>query len=214
MNQRSLAGTRPGFVASGVQSVVAATWHTAKVTQPLMSDAVLDVLAESRRLGFLGDRPIDEVVEHARSFVDALDAVVGSVIDLGAGGGVPGLVIAHDRADLHLTMIDRRAKRTDFLRRMVLRLRWSERVEVVTGDVEDVIAGSPTLFDAAVARGFGPPDVTLSLAVQMVRAGGRVVISEPPTGDRWAPDLLVDLGVRRLEAAPAHVAVFQRDGFT
>ena len=84
-----------------------------------MSDEVLDVLAESQRLGFLGGRPIDEVVEHARSFVDALDGVTGTVIDIGAGGGVPGLVVAHDRPDLRLTMVDRRAKRTDFLQRMV-----------------------------------------------------------------------------------------------
>ena len=60
-------------------------------------DDLHDALRESQRLGFLGARPIDEVIEHARSFVRGLDAVGsnGSVIDLGAGGGVPGLVIAH-----------------------------------------------------------------------------------------------------------------------
>ncbi len=62
---------------------------------PDMSAAVHDVLTESQRLGFLGARPIAEVVEHARSFVTALDGVVGSVADIGAGGGVPGLVIAY-----------------------------------------------------------------------------------------------------------------------
>ena len=62
--------------------------------QPTMSDAVMQVLSESQRLGFLGDRPIDEVVDHARAFVDALEGVTGSVIDLGAGGGLPGFVIA------------------------------------------------------------------------------------------------------------------------
>jgi len=179
-----------------------------------MSEAVLDVLAESQRLGFLGERSIGEVVEHARAFVDALDNVTGTVIDLGAGGGVPGLVIAHDRPDLHLTMLDRRAKRTDFLRRMILRLRWSERVEVVTDDVSATILSSPESFDNAVARGFGPPDVTLSVAAQLVRPGGRIVISEPPSGDRWAPDLLAELGVRRLDEVVPHVVVFHRDSFT
>ena len=42
-----------------------------------------------------------------------------TVLDLGAGGGVPGLVIAHDLPDLHVTLLDRRAKRTDFLERVV-----------------------------------------------------------------------------------------------
>ena len=179
-----------------------------------MSDAVLDVLAESQRLGFLGERPIDEVVGHARGFVEALDGVDGTVVDLGAGGGVPGLVIAHDRPDLLLTMVDRRAKRTDFLERMIRRLRWSERVEVIADDVDVVINRSRAAFGAAVARGFGPPDVTLSFASQLVRPGGRIVISEPPSGDRWSPDLLAELGVRRVEVIVPHVIVFERDGFT
>ena len=179
-----------------------------------MSKDVHDVLTESQRLGFLGERAIDEVIEHARSFVTALDGVTGTVIDLGAGGGVPGLVIAHDRRDLQLTMIDRRAKRTDFLSRVVMRLGWSEYVEVVTDDVEGMISRSPGSLDAAVARGFGPPDVTLSLASQLVRPGGRIVISEPPSGDRWSTEQLADLGVRRIEEVPSQVVVFQRDGFT
>ena len=98
------------------------------------------------------------------------------MVDLGAGGGVPGLVIAHDRPDLRLTLVDRRSKRTDFLRRVVRRLRWSTRVDVVTADVEAVIGRrGPAAFDAAVARGFGPPDTTLRFATQLVRAGGRIV---------------------------------------
>jgi len=205
-------GPAPGMV--GVRSMVGETWHTSKMFHQPMSDDVLDVLAESQRFGFLGGRPIDEVVDHARGFVDALDGVDGTVVDLGAGGGVPGFVIAHDRPDLRLTMVDRRAKRTDFLRRMIRRLRWSDRVEAVADDVAAVIVRSPAVFDAAVARGFGPPDVTLSFASQLVRAGGRIVISEPPSGDRWSPDLLADLGVRRVDVVAPQVIVFERDGFT
>ena len=185
-----------------------------KMTITPMSDAVTAALEESRRLGFLGARPVEEVVAHARAFVDALDGVVGEVADLGAGGGVPGLVIAHDRPDLELTLIDRRAKRTDFLERMVRRLRWTDRVHVLTADVEQVVRIAPASFDAVVARGFGPPEPTLSLAVGLVRAGGRVIISEPPVGDRWRPDLLAELGVFRVTERDGPVAVFRRERFT
>ena len=74
-----------------------------------------EALGTSQRLGFLGDRPIDEVIEHARAFVSAVEGISGSVIDLGAGGGVPGLVLAVDRPDLLITLLDRRTKRTDLL---------------------------------------------------------------------------------------------------
>lgn len=185
-----------------------------KMTITPMSDAVTAALEESRRLGFLGARPVGEVVTHARGFVDALDGVVGEVADLGAGGGVPGFVIAHDRPDLELTLIDRRAKRTDFLERMVRRLQWTDRIHVLTADVEQVVRTSPASFDAVVARGFGPPEPTLSLAVGLVRTGGRVIISEPPAGDRWRPDLLAELGVSRISERDGPVAVFHRESFT
>ena len=45
------------------------------------------------------------------------------MLDIGSGGGLPGLVIAHDRPDVHVTLIDRREKRTDLLQRQVTRLR-------------------------------------------------------------------------------------------
>ena len=59
-------------------------------------------LAESQRLGMLGDRPVAEVIEHAGAFVLALAEVTGTVVDLGSGGGVPGLVIARARPDLRV----------------------------------------------------------------------------------------------------------------
>ncbi len=154
-------------------------------------------LEDAQRLGFLGSRPISEVIEHARGFVRALEGIgpIVSVLDLGSGGGVPGLVIAHDLPATHLTLLDRRAKRTDVLERVVRRLGWQDRVSV---RCEDVTTFSPEeLFDAVVARGFGPPEFTLSAAARLVRSGGSIVISEPPGADRWDSSMLEALGLRR-----------------
>lgn len=179
-------------------------WHTV----PVFDETARSVLEESQRLGFLGDRDITDVIDHARVFVEALEGLAGTVADLGSGGGVPGLVIAHDRPDLHLVLIDRRAKRTDFLARMVRRLRWADRVTVICADLEDYIGTSPVI-DVAVARGFGPPETTLRLAAALVRPGGRVVISEPPEGERWPLELLAELGVHRIDAGDRRVSIFE-----
>ena len=175
------------------------------------------VLVEAQRLGFLGQRPIGEVIEHARSFVSALDGVNAPdgrvrVVDLGAGGGVPGLVIAADRPDIDLVLVDRRSKRTDVLQRAVRRLGWDARVAVRCMDVATMAAQMPGHFDAAVARGFGPPELTLSWATRLVRPGGRIVISEPPAGDRWSRELLdqLDLVHRDERSATGRVAIFER----
>jgi 16S rRNA (guanine527-N7)-methyltransferase len=173
-----------------------------------MSRVLHEALGDAQRLGFLGARPIDEVIEHARRFVDALGSVDGSIVDLGAGGGVPGLVIAHDRPDLRVTLIDRRTKRTDFLERVVGRLGWADRVEVIAADAERVAIEQPPGFDAAVARGFGPPEKTLDLAIRLVRPGGTIVISEPPEGDRWVDVSLVRSGVVDRGTGVSGVATF------
>ncbi len=170
---------------------------------------VREVLLEAQRLGFLGDRPIDDVIEHSRSFVRALLDVRGTVIDLGAGGGVPGLVVAADRPDLRLTLLDRRQKRTDFLERVTRRLGWADRVTVVAADVDRWLLGVNKPFDAAIARGFGPAHDTLRTGAALVGPGGRIVISEPPVADRWPSALLAEVGVHRLPSEQA-VACFER----
>jgi 16S rRNA (guanine527-N7)-methyltransferase len=169
------------------------------------SGELVGVFEEARRLGMVGPGPVDAAIEHAGWFVVALeDLPAGSrVVDLGSGGGLPGLVIAAARVDVTLLLVDRRQKRADFLRRMIRRLGF-EHVEVVDDDVEQLVRrdGHRHGFDAATARGFGPPTTTLRAATGLVRPGGTVVISEPPTGDRWDHGVLEDLGVESQRLGP------------
>ena len=179
---------------------------------PRNDDATLhEALASSQRLGMLGSRPVTEVIDHASGFVRALVDVTGVVIDLGTGGGVPGLVIAAACPDLRLVLVDRRATRTDHVRRLVRRLGWSERVEVLTADIERLVA-EERRFDAAVARGFGPPTTTLAAAASLARTGGLIVISEPPPGtpSRWADLDLGEYDVVQIPSPSPTVATFQR----
>ena len=80
---------------------------------------LIDALGESQRIGMLGDRPVAEVVDHSLPYADLIPAGAQTVIDLGSGGGDPGLVIAMARPDLRVTLVDRRTKRTDLLVRLV-----------------------------------------------------------------------------------------------
>lgn len=153
-----------------------------------------EVLEAAQRVGTLGDRPIPEVIEHARQFVTALEGVTGKVIDIGTGAGVPGLVIAVDLPHLEVVLVDRRATRMDALRLGVAALGLGERVSVVTADVDD-LARDPAYagtYDAVVCRGFGPPESTAPLARGLLKNGGRLIVSEPPSPDpsRWSEDLL------------------------
>lgn len=176
---------------------------------PERSDALHSALTEAQQLGFLGSRPIAEAIDHSMAFVRALPDAARRVVDIGSGGGLPGLVIAVARPATLLTLVDRREKRTDFLRRVVARSDW-HHVDVLTMDVaelaRDVAGGRRPPFDAVTARGFGPPEDTLRLASRLIGPAGVIVISEPPTGDRWSNALLSDLGLT-LQRQPG-VAVF------
>ena len=157
------------------------------------------IFGEAQKIGALGSAPLSEIIEHAASFAEALPIGVTSCVDLGSGAGVPGLVIAVVRPEIRMTLIDRRAKRTDTLLRSVQSLGIQDQVEVVCGDV-DVLRNQDRFahaFAAACARGFGPPLQTLQWAVSLVKPGGSVVVSEPPPGspDRWADIDLGSLGV-------------------
>lgn len=153
-------------------------------------------LERSRSLGFLGPGPVEEHVRHAGGFVDALASAEGRVIDLGAGGGVPGLVVAMRRPDLELILLDAMAKRCRFLEEALGALEL--RATVVEGRAEELgrgpLRGSAV---AVVARSFGAPATTAECAAPLLTVGGRCIVSEPPEAhDRWDAAGLATLGMR------------------
>lgn len=181
-------------------------------------DPLTETLRQAQRFGFFGDRPIDEAIAHARGFVDAIGSLApGSrLIDLGSGGGLPGLVLAEAHREVAITLLDRRQKRTDFLELATRRLGF-KHVRVRCADVADVIrevaADPASAFDVVTARGFGPPEFTLRSARALVADGGRIAISEPPTtGNRWDPGLLAELGLVAGPHRPVRVFVRAQPG--
>lgn len=147
------------------------------------------VLAEAQAVGFIGARPIAQQIEHSAGLVDALPAAAHRIADLGAGGGLPGLVLAGLRPTTELRAIESSRRRADHLDRAVRRLGWTGRV-VVDGRAAEVVGRDPRcrgVFDAVVARGFGPPPVLAECAAPLLRPGGVLVVAEPPasSGDRW-----------------------------
>jgi 16S rRNA (guanine527-N7)-methyltransferase len=182
---------------------------------PLRHPELLAQLSQARALGFLGPGPVEAHVDHAEAFLVALAGTVGTVVDLGSGGGVPGLVIGVARPDLRLVLLEVRARRCRFLEEAVRALALD--AEVVEGRAEEL--GRSALrgqADAVVARGFGVPAATSECASPLLRVGGRLVVSEPPppiAPDRWPAAELAQLGLRvvgRVEAGSGVQVLEQR----
>jgi 16S rRNA (guanine527-N7)-methyltransferase len=165
------------------------------------SAGLLDVLDRARRLGVLGPGPVVDHVVHAAGFVEALDGLPGGsvVLDLGSGGGIPGLVIAEARPDLRLVLLDSLERRVVLLDEAVDAMGWTGRVETVLARAEDVGRRSEWrgVIDAVTARSFGPPAAVAECAAPLLRIDGVLIVSEPPDlPDRWPAGGLAILGLR------------------
>lgn len=156
---------------------------------------LLEQLERARSLGFLGPGPVSDHVLHAQGFLDALTGVSGLVVDLGSGGGVPGLIVAGARPDLAVVLVDATAKRCRFLESAVTALGLDSTV--VEGRAEVVGRGALRGAAAAVlARGFGAPAVTAECAAPLLQPGGLLIVSEPPAAEgRWPVDAVRELGL-------------------
>lgn len=96
----------------------------------------------------------------------------GSLVDLGSGPGLPGIVLALLRPGMSVTLLEPMARRADFLRECVEELELAN-ASVLRGRAED-LAGQPGA-DVVTARAVAPLERLAGLAVGLVRPGGLVL---------------------------------------
>lgn len=161
----------------------------------ISDDYLISVLQLAKDGGVIGNTDLGEEVARARVFSRVLRTLgeAQHLLDIGSGGGLPGLVLAHDFPEMSVTLIDRREKRTDLLQRQARKLRQSvpgSEIEVICADVNSL--HGTARFDVITARSFGSPDVVLETALPLLTTDGYLLVSEPPNADggRWSRDTL------------------------
>ena len=182
------------------------------------------MLADAQTQGFIGPGALAPHVAHAYGFADALARARGTplslddrVVDLGAGGGLPGLVLAGAWPEARFSLVEGSIRRAMFLEEAVVRCRLEGRVEVVAERAE--LAGRREDLRArcsiVVVRSFGRPGETAECASPFLRPGGLVIVSEPPEargGAAWPAVGLALLGLQRpvIDLGGARFAVFRQ----
>jgi 16S rRNA (guanine527-N7)-methyltransferase len=189
---------------------------------PKVGAAVRLALVDAQRFGFLGPGPVEGQVQHAVGLGALLSAAgVGPArfLDLGSGGGIPGLVLAEIWPECEATLLDSASRRAAFLRRTVGALGWESRVAVGEGRAETLarLAGLRAGFPLVVARSFAAPAITAEIGGAFVGVGGALAVSEPTetkdTTDRWPTAKLEELGLAPAElraGAGARCAILRR----
>lgn len=170
--------------------------------------SIEEILDVARAEGYLTSTAAMEGPAHSAGFL-AFQALpdVGNpqvtAVDLGTGGGVPGLVLA-TRTAWRWSLVDRGERRTTFLRWAVRKLQLEDRVEVLLADAVEVARGPLRgRVDVVTARGFAPPASTAECAAPLLGIGAFLLVSEPPAQDdlavssaRWPVAGLAGLGLR------------------
>lgn len=160
------------------------------------------ILSQAQALGYLGPGSLKQAVRHAEGFAAGVATPPARFVDLGSGGGLPGLALLRLWPSASAVLIDGSVRRAGFLDDAVATLELGDRVQVVAERAE-VAARRTDLrhqCDVVVSRGFGPPAVTAECGSPFLRKGGVLVVSEPPepTVDtpRWPAEPLGILGLR------------------
>jgi 16S rRNA (guanine527-N7)-methyltransferase len=119
--------------------------------------------------------PAAELIEDSLVLLDFLGEAT-SVVDVGSGGGLPGLALKLARPDLRVALVESDQGKAAFLVQAAARLGLSD-LEVVARPAEEVGQDRRyrEAFDVAVARALAPMPVLAELCLPLVRVGGRLL---------------------------------------
>jgi 16S rRNA (guanine527-N7)-methyltransferase len=180
-------------------------------------------LEAARALGFVGPGPVEAHIRHSHAFAVVAERGLGrapaQLVDLGSGGGVPGIVLALRWETTEVALVESSTRRAAFLRDAVAALALGSRVVVLEGRAE-TIARDPVrreAFEVVTARSFAAAAVTAEIAAGLARPGGLVIVSEPPVPDRarWPAAMPEGLGLGPAQpsaATDAHFVVLAKVG--
>lgn len=139
----------------------------------------LDALLETPGLTSIRDR-----AEAARVHIDdslgAVPAIArfdGPIVDVGSGGGSPGIPLATAFPAREVTLLEANGRKAAFLERVIADF---PNVRVLRGRAEEQ---STDEYGVAVARALAPPPVAAEWCLALVRPGGAAVLYVGPSAD-------------------------------
>jgi 16S rRNA (guanine527-N7)-methyltransferase len=159
--------------------------------------------------------PLQMVTHHLLDSLAAVPAFAGAraVLDVGAGGGLPGIVLAIARPDLQVSLIDTVHKKTAFLTQVKAELGLSN-VTVYTMKVQDLQAGP---FDVITSRAFADLSDFVNWSGHLLAEGGQFIALKgtAPADEQarlpqpWTVTRVTPLSVAKLDAE-RHLVFIQK----
>src|SRR4030095_4733339 len=116
-----------------------------------------------------------DLIEDSRIFFEAIDFTPGvKILDIGTGGGIPGIVIAINHPEAELTLVDSIQKKINAVSDIIKRMKLVNAKAICTR-VEELPAGYNGYFDYVAARSVTVLQDLCKWAKPLLRAGGKLV---------------------------------------
>jgi 16S rRNA (guanine527-N7)-methyltransferase len=115
------------------------------------------------------------LIDDALRAVELIRGLAGPIVDVGSGGGSPGIPLAVALPERAVTLLEAERRKCDFLQR------WAPaNARVVWGRAEEQ---EPDAYGVALAKALGQPPVAAEWCLPLVRPGGAAVLWLGPSAD-------------------------------
>jgi len=148
------------------------------------------------------------LLDDALAGVELVRSLEGPIVDVGSGGGTPGIPLASVLPDRTVTLLEAERRKTEFLEH------WADELpnlDVVWGRAEEQPLEQ---FGVAVAKALAHPPVAVEWCLPLVAEGGAVVLWVGPSADRQAIATAAAKIAGEPTESPAGFAVIRKTGPT
>jgi len=156
--------------------------------------------------GLTGIRDPEEAwrvhVEQSLAALSLVGRYEGPLVDVGSGGGAPGLPLAAALPEREVTLLEANGRKAAFLERVASEF---PNVRVVRGRAEEhELEG----YGVVAAKALAAPPVAAELCLPLVRVGGAAILYVGPSADADAVGVAAEaLGGGQPEAHPGLLVV-------
>jgi 16S rRNA (guanine527-N7)-methyltransferase len=148
------------------------------------------------------------LLDDALAGLELVRCFPGPIVDVGSGGGTPGIPLAASLADREVTLLEAERRKTEFLERWTAEL---PNLHVIWGRAE---SQATDCYKVAVAKALAQPPVATEWCLPLVAEGGAVILWVGPSADREAIARVAGRIAGELAESPPGFAVIRKTGPT
>jgi 16S rRNA (guanine527-N7)-methyltransferase len=170
----------------------------------------LEALLATPGLTSVGD-PAEARRVHLEDSLSALETVRqfdGPIVDVGSGGGAPGIPVAAALPEREVTLLESSRRKCAFLERWAVEL---PNLRVVWGRAEEQPVDA---FGVAVAKALAPPPVAAEWCLPLVAPGGAAVLFVGPSVESERVATVAEQLAAELVDSPPGLLVLRKVGPT